>query len=210
VNLFQGEICRNEDEDASMNMQVTDFSMNSQEPNQFITEMVISVESIGAGQTEKKQVQAKRLLDRLFPLDSGSHMDVTGYVIDYNHVLAYFHDGRHSGLQYPKHFAGYTGDCHQPESILFRNGDGGHVELTFGAGKGTGLLELILIDDIQLETCTYLNSMASESHATLGLRHWVSLVKGDDKGRPQVCSENREYLSKDKNDYKLDASFYVD
>ncbi len=185
-------------------------SSYEQQSGQFITEMVMSVESLGAEQTQEKQLQAKQLLDQLFPLHEGSHSDVTGYVIDYRHLTAYFHDGRHTGLRYPQHFVAYLGDRNGPEAILFRNGDGCHVEVTLGNSKGTGMPELVLVDDIQLETYTHLNSVASESHATLGLRHWVSLVKADGQGHPQVCSENKEYQSKDEADYQLGISFNLD
>ncbi|WP_077337739.1 malate synthase [Vibrio ruber] len=194
----------------------TDYSLKSdnssyeQQSGQFITEMVMSVESLGAGQVQEKQLQAKQLLDQLFPLHEGSHSDVTGYVIDYHHLMAYFQDGRHTGLRYPQHFVAYLGERNNPEAILFRNGDGCHVEVTLGNGTGTGMPELVSVNDIQLETNTHLNSVASESHATLGLRHWVSLVKADGLGHPQVCSENKEYRSKDEADYQLGISFNLD
>ncbi|MDW6005113.1 aldolase/citrate lyase/malate synthase family protein [Vibrio mangrovi] len=195
-------------------MQMPHSSLNqkpyNQQSDQFITEMVISVETLGGGQAQEKQLQAKQLLDQLFPLHEGSHCDVTGYVVDYRHLMVYFKDGRHTGLRYPKHFVAYIGDRHNPEAIVFRNGDGCHVEVTLGNGKGTGMPEPVSIDDIQLETYTHLNSVASESHATLGLRHWVSLVKADELGHPQVCSENKEYQSKDEADYQLDISFNID
>lgn len=147
------------------------------------------------------------LLDELFPLDNGSHCDVIGYVIDYHHVLAYFHDGSHTGLKYPNHFIAYVGDRNEPKSILFRNGDGCYAEITLGARRGTGCLEMVDIEDIQLETCTHLNALASDRHATLCIRHWVSLVQSDAQGHPLVYSEYREYQYKGKGEYQLDMSF---
>ncbi|SHO54608.1 malate synthase [Vibrio quintilis] len=190
-----------------MNMQMPNTIFDRQQSQQFITEMVISVESLGAGQAKEKQAQAKRLLDKLFPLDEGSHSDVTSYVIDYHHIVAYFSDGRHTGLQYPNHFVAYVGDRNEPKQIVFRNGDGCHVEVALGARRGTGCIELVEIADIQLETCTHLNAQASECHATLCIRHWVSLVKCDEKGHPLVCSESKEYHSKGDGDYQLDVSY---
>lgn len=72
-----------------------------QQQRPFIAEAVFAVEAVSAEQQSEKQVKAKQLLDRMFPLENGSHQDVSSYVIDYRHVLAYFKDGTHSGLKSP-------------------------------------------------------------------------------------------------------------
>lgn len=137
-----------------MNMLTFDKTNIQSTQHPFIAEAVFAVETTSANQQRERQVKAKQLMDRLFPLESGSHQEVTSYVIDYHHVLAYFKDGRHSGLQYPKQFVAFTGSKDQPCSILFREGDGSHVELLLGCLRGTGCVELVEIEDIQLETCT--------------------------------------------------------
>ncbi len=183
-----------------MNMLTFDKTRNNQEHETYIAEAVFEVEKVSANKASEKQDKAKQLLDRLFPLENGSHNDVTAYVVDYRHVMAYFKDGRHSGLEHPKHFVAYSGDKEDPESILFRDGTGSHVELTFGCHKGTGCVELVEIDDIQLETCTL---FSQESQDMSAMRHWISLVKGDDIGKPRAYSEAKEYTAKSGEDYDL-------
>ncbi|MBF4336470.1 hypothetical protein [Vibrio anguillarum] len=189
-----------------MNMLTFDKTEIQKLDKPFIAEAVFAVETISANQQNEKQSRAKQLLDRLFPLATGSHQDVTSYVIDYRHVLAYFKDGRHSGLKHPKHFVAFNGEKESPCSILFRDGSGSHVEVMLGCTKGTGRVELIEINDIQLETCTTFTQSVEETPCA-AMRHWVSLVKGDEKGKPQACSEDKEYTAKDGEDYYLNYSF---
>lgn len=178
-----------------MNMLTFD-KKTSHDSTQFIAEHVFAVENISAEQQDEKQVKAKQLLDRLFPLEQGSHQDVTSYQIDYHHILAYFKDGTHSGLSNNQQFAAFVGEKERPTSILFRDGSGSHVELLIARHQGTGEVQLVSIDDIQLETNTMFNE-------TSGMRHWISLVKGDEQGRPQACSEDKEYRGKCGEEYFL-------
>ncbi|MCG9580330.1 hypothetical protein L1D13_16170 [Vibrio tubiashii] len=187
-----------------MNMLTFDKTEIQKQNKPFIAEAVFAVETINANQASEKQVKAKQLLDRLFPLENGSHKEVTAYVIDYRHVMAYFKDGSHSGLKHPKHFVAYMGEKEDPTSILFRDGTGSHVEVTFGNHKGTGCIELIDIEDIQLETCTTFPQEMAEMAA---MRHWISLVKGDEKGKPRACTEEKEYTAKNGDDYQLECCY---
>ena len=183
-----------------MNMLTFDKVKNHTKHESFIAEAVFEVESANIDKGVEKQVKAKQLLDRLFPLEHGSHNNVTAYLIDYRHVMAYFRDGSHSGLKYPKHFVAYCGHKENPESIVFRDGKGSHVELTLGTQKGTGCVELVTIDDIQLETCTL---FPHEIHEMSAIRHWISLIKADGQGKPRAYSEAKEYTSKSGEDYDL-------
>ena len=189
-----------------MNMLTFDKTEIQNQDKPFIAEAVFAVETISANQQTEKQVKAKQLLDRLFPLEEGSHQDVSSYVINYRHVMAYFRDGRHSGLKNNKHFVAYTGEKEEPASILFKDGSGSHVEVTFGHQKGTGCVELVEIDDIQLETCTTFGDLTIETEMA-AMRHWISLVKGDEKGKPRACSEDKEYKAKGGEDYQLDCCY---
>ena len=186
-----------------MNMQAFENNEVQIKTTSPIAHAVFAVEAINAEQAMEKQLKAKQLLDRLFPLENGSHSDVTAYLIDYRHVMAYFKDGRHSGLKHPKHFVAFTGEKEDPQSILFRDGNGSHMEVLFGCHKGTGTIEYIDIDDIQMETCTTFLQAGTSSV----MRHWISLVKGDQRGRPCASSEDREYTAKNDDDYRLDCCF---
>jgi malate synthase len=79
--------------------------------------------------------------------------------------------------------------------------------VTFGNHKGTGCVELIEIADIQLETCTMFSQLEQTEMAAM--RHWISLVKGDEKGKPKACSEDKEYTAKSGEDYNLDYCYNV-
>ncbi|WP_306331471.1 hypothetical protein [Vibrio injensis] len=193
-----------------MNMLTFDKTNIQSTQHPFIAEAVFAVETTSANQQRERQVKAKQLLDRLFPLESGSHQEVTSYVIDYHHVLAYFKDGRHSGLKHPKQFVAFTGSKDQPCSILFREGDGSsHVELLLGCLRGTGCVELVEIEDIQLETCTTFSQQINDHTANTAIRHWISLIKGNAHGKAQACSEDKEYTAKSGEDYCLSYAFQL-
>ncbi|MCG3728621.1 hypothetical protein [Vibrio cincinnatiensis] len=192
-----------------MNMLTFDKTEIQQQNKPFIAEAVFAVETISAHLQREKQQRAKQLLDRLFPLESGSHQEVTSYVIDYHHVLAYFKNGQHSGLKHPKQFIAYMGGKEQPCSILFRDGNGSHVEVLLGCQRGTGCIELIDIDDIQLETSTVLSQEVNDRVPNAVIRHWISLIKGDERGKPQACSEDKEFTAKSGEDYRLSYSFHL-
>ena len=176
-----------------MNMLTLDKTELHRNHSTFIAEAVFAVEMVKADKQMEKQRMAKQLLDTLFPLESGSHEDAVSYEIDYRHVQVYFKNGEHTGLKRAKHFVAYAGDKSKPSAILFRDESGTHVEVTIGARAGTGRLELVNIEDIQLETCTTFGQ-TEESYSS-GIRHWVSLVQGDEKGRPTACSKDRKHTS---------------
>ncbi|MBC5852334.1 hypothetical protein [Vibrio metschnikovii] len=192
-----------------MNMLTFDKTNIQSTQHPFIAEAVFAVETTSVNQQRERQAKAKQLMDRLFPLESGSHQEVTSYVIDYHHVLAYFKDGRHSGLQYPKQFVAFTGSKDQPCSILFREGDGSHVELLLGCLRGTGCVELVEIEDIQLETCTTFSQQINNQMANTAIRHWISLIKGNVHGKAQACGEDKEYTAKSGEDYCLSYAFHL-
>lgn len=56
-----------------MNMLTFDKTDIQKQDKPFIAEAVFAVEKMNANHTIEKQVKAKQLLDRLFPLESGLH-----------------------------------------------------------------------------------------------------------------------------------------
>jgi hypothetical protein len=63
----------------------------------------------------------KDLLDAQFPLNEGSHRDVTQYSVYYKGLVAYLKSGRCVGLASPGQFADYGGEQSCPTSIVFCN-----------------------------------------------------------------------------------------
>lgn len=82
-----------------------------------------------------------QMLDSTFPLHDGSHKDVKQYVIYYRHLMVFFEDGSHCGLDNPKQFVAFTGGKESPDSLLLQLGDN-HMELIFDKNKAKSLSNL--------------------------------------------------------------------
>jgi len=175
---------------------------NAQQETLFMAEAVSAVENMDAGHTEEKQHQIKNLLDQLFPLSKGSHQEVSNYLLDYHHLVVFFKDGSCSGLRNPGKFVAFTGHRSSPDTILLKDNSGSHVEIIFGhhePGKNT----LVTIEDIEMETCTTF----SQDFSLAAMRHWISLLKRDDKSHPKARKEDKEYTAKNGDDYQLACCF---
>ena len=177
---------------------------NAEATPSHIAQAVIAVEDLNAQLSEEKQQRAKQLLDNLFPLERGSHQDVAAYVIDYCHIVAFFKDGQHTGLRVAKHFIGYNGEPEKPTSLLFRDGQGSHLELTLDHKNGSGSVAMTRLHDMQLETCM---RFPQPDDSAIVMRHWVSLLKGNLQGNPIVNREKKEFHSAYRDDYVLMDSF---
>ncbi|OBT09422.1 malate synthase G [Vibrio sp. UCD-FRSSP16_10] len=114
---------------------------------------------------------AKDFLDRVFPLDQGSHHDVESYTIYFNSLLAYFPDGTHTGLKRPCQFVGASDPEREPTSILLKN-NGLHVEIIINRQGKIGKHDLAHIDDINIE---------SALSTIMDLEDSIAAVDGDDK-----------------------------
>ena len=69
------------------------------------------------------------LLDSHFPLNEGSHREVTQYRVYFGSLLAHLKSGRCVGLTKPGEFLEYGGDRESPSSIVLGN-DERQIELT--------------------------------------------------------------------------------
>lgn len=93
---------------------------------------------------------AKRFLDKVCPLETGSHQHVCSYVVYYQHLLAFMDDGRISGLLYPAQFVGLQGPKASPSSLLL-NSNNRHIELIINSAGNNGMHDSAGIEDIQLQ-----------------------------------------------------------
>ena len=93
------------------------------------------------------------MLDQRFPLQSGSHKNVKQYVVYFRHLMAFFEDGSHCGLEHPKQFVALSGHKETPEAIVLCE-DGLHVEISLAqcAKEKQGKTNCIL--DVQIEQAT--------------------------------------------------------
>ena len=126
-------------------------------------------------------------MDKTFPLQQGSHKDVSSYVVYYQQLLAFFADGSTSGLQNPAQFVALAGHRETPNSLVLHN-NGRHVELILNRKGNNGSQDQAGIDDIQLQT--------SEPHCV-----WFSMVSG----RQVSCchKSDKQFTCKDGGAYSL-------
>ncbi|WCE31011.1 hypothetical protein [Vibrio sp. SCSIO 43137] len=189
-----------------MNMPAHISTNNQNKNGSFIAEAVFAVETIKSQQLSEKQNRAKQLLDTIFPLDNGSHAEVTSYILNGRHLMAFFKQGKHCGLSESGQFVAYTGHRDCPDSILLRQRDGSHIEVSFVKGSNHGNSQSVEISDIQMETC------ATFSHGSLdqsleGMRHWISLLKTDQYGQPKACLDDKDFTAKNGENYLLTCWF---
>ncbi|MFQ6372289.1 malate synthase [Shewanella sp. YIC-542] len=156
-----------------MNMPLNATELQRQHP--CIAMAVVNVESLAKRHISEKLSNAKQLLDILFPLAQGSHNNVTGYMVYYQHLLACFADATMSGLQQPQQFVALAGHKNQPEALLLKHNSGYHLEMSFNHGGIIGIHDRAGIDDIQLEK------------ADRKTRQWISLLHENDGG--QACAQ---------------------
>ena len=147
----------------------------------FITEEVSILKSLNAKRMQELMTYSKSFLDKVFPLETGSHEHVSSYVIYYNHLLAFFPDGSKSGLAHPRQFVALSGHKSEPTSIVLKN-DGFHVEMIFNKNGARGMKDLAGIDDIQVETtkANFGAEQAANDEQMLGKR-WFSMIRNDDE-----------------------------
>ncbi len=130
---------------------------------------------------------AKAVLDKLVPLEHGSHQQVKSYVVYYQHLLAFFADGSSSGLQNPAQFVALCGHREQPQALLLHDGQR-HLEISLCRGGERGGKDSAGVDDIQLQ---------------LGDGQWFSLISGQQLHSVKVCGNGARYTAKSGDDYAL-------
>lgn len=176
----------------------------------FIQEEVAILSELNDQRMKELMAYSKGFLDKVFPLENGSHKNVSSYVIYYNHLLAFFPDGSKSGLESPKQFVALSGHKAEPTSIVLKS-DGFHVELIFNKNGSRGIKDIAGIDDIQVETNKMTFSKTEAANDENHQRHWFSMVRSDDElvydaeGK-QVCrcvDLPKAFTDKYGNDYSL-------
>ncbi|WP_317932039.1 malate synthase G [Halioxenophilus sp. WMMB6] len=125
----------------------------------------------------------QQFLDESFPLNKGSHADVNHYSVFSSHLVAYFADGKTTGLANPAQFAGFEGDANAPESVLLRN-NGLHVELEL-VTSGQSTERGSVISDIHMEAALTTIMDCEDSIAAVDAedkvevyKNWLGLMLG--------------------------------
>jgi len=178
----------------------------------FINEEISILNTLNEKRMTELMSYSKSFLDKVFPLEQGSHQDVSSYVIYYKHLLAFFPDGRKSGLASPNQFVALSGHKNEPTSIVLKN-DGFHVELIFNKNGSRGIKDIAGIDDIQLETTKAIfgTTTAANDGSLNNSKRWFSMIRSDDElvmdsAGNQVCrcvDVEKAFTGKDGGDYKI-------
>ena len=128
---------------------------------------------------------AKDFLDEQFPLNTGSHHEVTSYLVYYQHLLAFFADGTECGLKDPCQFVAFDGSKNSPTYLLLKN-NGLHIGLHIDRTGEIGATDIAGIDDIQMESALTTIMDFEDSVSTVdsndkveAYRNWLGLMRGN-------------------------------
>ncbi|QYK05973.1 malate synthase [Shewanella zhangzhouensis] len=184
-----------------MNMTMMN-TQNQQQLHHFIGEAIAAV--VNGAKRGVSLESATEFLDRRFPLARGSHKMVKSYVVYYQHLLAFFEDGSHSGLEISSQFVALCGHKEEPCAILLKSGDI-HVELTLDKNGRMGSANPAHIEDIQVESPGFClrESEGCATEAISQCRNWLSLLHSapcDDDCRQR---NERRFTAKDGGEYQL-------
>ncbi|KFZ37599.1 hypothetical protein HR45_09245 [Shewanella mangrovi] len=131
-----------------------------------IAAAVVASQTLTLRHIADKLFNAKQLMDELCPLSKGSHQDVRGYLVYYQHLLACGKDGTFSGLRQPSQFVALGGQRENPQSLMLKHDSGCHLELCFDSQGDIGANDTAKLQDVLLE------NGSSHNHQ----RHWISLL----------------------------------
>lgn len=134
---------------------------------------------------EKVIGYAKRFLDDVVPLSSGSYRAVTRFLVADGELEVALTDGDVTGLTDSAQFAGYTGDPGAPESVLLVN-HGLHIEILIDRDSSIGSTDPAGVADVVLESAitTIIDfedsvTAVDADDKVLGYRNWLGLNRGD-------------------------------
>lgn len=127
----------------------------------------------------------KKFLNEHFPLQTGSHAEVTRYVVSDGNLHISLENGATTALKHTAQFVGYQGDVASPTAILFVH-NGLHVEVQIDPSHPIGKTDVAGVKDIVLEAATTTIMDCEDSVAavdaedkTLVYRNWLGLNKGN-------------------------------
>jgi malate synthase len=166
---------------------------------------------------DKVIAYARKFLDDVVPLTSGSYTGAVGFKIDDGQLLTDLGDGLTVGLADPGQFSGFTGDAADPEAVLLVN-HGLHIEILIDRDSPIGSTDAAGVKDVVLESAVttimdFEDSVAAVDapDKVLGYRNWLGLNRGDlseevskgDKTFTRVLSEDRTYTAADGSEFTL-------
>jgi malate synthase len=152
---------------------------------------------------------ARKWLDVIAPLKTGSHIQSKKYAIDNDKLLVTLADDKVVGLKAPEQFVGFQGTIEQPICILIKHNNI-HGEIQFDQHSVIGQQDTANIKDVFLESalttimdCEDSVTAVDAEDKTLVYKNWLGLIKGDltatiTNGSKQITrslNQDRQYLS---------------
>ena len=129
--------------------------------------------------------RVRALMDRHFPLASGSHADATAYAVSGGALRVDLADGATAGLADLAQLAGYTGEAPAPDTVLLRK-HGLHIELVIDRDHDIGRDDPAGVADVMVESALTTIIDLEDSVAAvdaedkaLAYGNWLGLMKGD-------------------------------
>ena len=152
---------------------------------------------------------ARKWLDVIAPLKTGSHIQSKQYTINNGALLVTLADDTIIGLKTPEQFAGFQGTVEQPICILLKHNNI-HAEIQFEQHSVIGQQDTANIKDVFLESalttimdCEDSVAAVDAADKTQVYKNWLGLIKGDltatiTSGNKQITrrlNQDRQYLS---------------
>ncbi|MFI8689278.1 malate synthase G [Stutzerimonas kunmingensis] len=156
---------------------------------------------------------ARNFLNEAAPLETGSHVDSTGYRIEGAKLVVSLKDGSTTGLKNPAQLQGFQGEASAPIAVLLKN-NGIHFEIQIDPTSPIGQTDAAGVKDILMESalttimdCEDSIAAVDADDKTIVYRNWLGLMKGDlveelEKGGKRITramNPDRVYTKADGN-----------
>ncbi|PWN56726.1 malate synthase G [Abyssibacter profundi] len=160
---------------------------------------------------------ARKHLDTVAPLASGSHVGSKAYRIVDGALQVTTADDQTVGLANPERFVGYNGEPNAPAAVLLKN-NGLHVEIQIDADSPIGQTDAAGVKDLLVEAAVTTIMDCEDSVAAVDAEdkievygNWLGLMKGDlstalQKGGKTITrtlNGDRFYTGADGNELRL-------
>jgi malate synthase len=166
-------------------------------------------EGYDANRGQKVIDYARKWLDVIAPLKTGSHIQSKKYAIHNGQLLVTLLDDSVVALKTPDQFEGYQGTIEKPICVLIKHNNI-HGEIQFDQDSVIGQQDTANIKDIFLESalttimdCEDSVAAVDAADKTLVYKNWLGLIKGDltatitsgSKKITRSLNQDRQYVS---------------